>query len=92
MLLTLSVETSPDQLQGAYLWSTDSEDRDFRDEEWTSLSIDEPLQKNIEVQVDFPESGYRAFYLDLEYSDPLGGAYTKSTRMFVTDGTGVLED
>ncbi len=92
MLLTLSVETSPDQLQGAYLWSTESEDRDFRDEEWTSLSIDEPLQKNIEVQVDFPESGYRAFYLDLEYSDPNGGVYTKSTRMFVTDTEKLLED
>ena len=93
MLLTLSVETSPDQLQGAYLWSTESEDRDFRDEEWTSLSIDEQqLQKNIEVQVDFPESGYRAFYLDLEYSDPNGGMYTKSTRMFVTDAEKLLED
>ena len=49
-------------------------------------------QKEIEVQVDFPESGFRAFYVDLRYSDPMGGAYTKSTRMFVTDSTGVLEN
>ncbi|MCK5134683.1 MAG: PhoPQ-activated pathogenicity-like protein PqaA type [Bacteroidales bacterium] len=82
---TLSVEASPDQLQGALLWTADSEDRDFRDEVWNSLSIDDQIQKDVEVQVEFPESGFRAFYLDLTYSDPNGGEYTKSTRMFVTD-------
>ncbi len=30
--------------------------------------------------------------MDLQYSDAIGGDYTKSTRMFVTDGTGVLEN
>mgnify|MGYP001037014632 CR=1 FL=1 len=90
--LTLSVETSPEQLQGVMLWSTDSEDRDFRDETWTSLSIDGELQENIDVQVEMPESGFRAFYLDLQYSDPNGGTYTKSTRMFVSDSMGVLEN
>lgn len=87
---TLSVETSPDKLLGAQLWSSDSEDRDFRDEVWSSVEVD--MQDQIEVEVDIPESGYRAFYLDLRYSDPMGGAYTKSTRMFLSDSTGVLED
>jgi PhoPQ-activated pathogenicity-related protein len=91
-LITLSVETSPDKLQGARLWSTDSEDRDFRDEEWTSQEVENQDPKEIKIEVEIPESGFRAFYLDLEYSDPMGGAYTKSTRMFVTDGTGVLEN
>jgi len=91
MQLTLSVETSPDQLQGALLWAADSEDRDFRDEVWNSLSIDDQIQKNVEVQLELPESGFRAFYLDLRYSDPNGGEYTKSTRMFVADSTKLLE-
>jgi len=91
-LITLSVETSPDKLQGARLWSTDSEDRDFRDEEWTSQEVAYQDLKLIEIEMEIPDSGFSAFYLDLEYSDPLGGAYTKSTRMFVTDGSGVLED
>ena len=91
MQLTLSVETSPDQLQGALLWAADSEDRDFRDEVWTSLSIDDQIQKDVEVQLELPESGFRAFYLDLRYSDPNGGEYTKSTRMFVADSTKLLE-
>ncbi len=90
--LTLSVKSSPDKLQGARLWSADSEDRDFRDEEWSSLSLDEPLQENIEVLVEFPESGFSAFYLDLVYSDINGGEYTKSTRMFVTDADKLLKD
>ena len=89
-LITLSVESSPDKLLGAQLWSSDSQDRDFRDEVWSSLEVDK--QDQIEVVVDIPESGFRAFYLDLVYSDPMGGAYTKSTRMFVSDSTGVLED
>ena len=88
--LTLSVEASPDKLAGALLWTADSEDRDFRDEVWESLSIDDQVQKDIEVQVKFPESGFRAFYLDLKYNDPNGGEYTKSTRMFVTNDTGLL--
>ena len=90
--ITLSVETSPDKLLGARLWSTDSEDRDFRDEKWSSVDVQYPDPIIIEIEVEVPESGYRAFYLDLAYSDPLGGEYTKSTRMFVADGTGVLED
>ncbi len=90
--LTLSVETSPDQLQGALLWTADSEDRDFRDEVWNSLSIEDQIQKDVEVQVESPDSGFSAFYLDLSYSGPNGGEYTKSTRMFVADSTGVLEN
>jgi PhoPQ-activated pathogenicity-related protein len=82
---SLSVETSPDELLGALLWTAESDDRDFRDEAWSSTNLDAANQKNIEVTVDHPESGYRAFYLDLRYSDPNGGEYTKSTRVFVAD-------
>ena len=91
-LITLSVETTPEKLLGAQLWSADSEDRDFRDEVWSSVNVDGQDLKDIELQVEVPESGYKAFYLDLRYSDPMGGEYTKSTRMFVTDSTGVLEN
>lgn len=90
--LSLSVETSPEQLQEALLWTADSEDRDFRDEVWTNVIIDEQDQNGIKVQVDFPELGYRAFYLDLVYPDPNGGTYSKSTRMFVADTDKFLEN
>ena len=90
--LSLSVETSPKELLGALLWTADSDDRDFRDETWNSKDLDAPNQKDFEVFVNFPESGYRAFYLDLIYPDPNRGEYTKSTMMFVTNDSLLLDD
>ncbi len=91
-LLNLSVETSPEELLDAALWTADSDDRDFRDENWSSEDLDATNQKIVKVLVNFPESGYRAFYLDLIYSDPNGGEYTKSTRMFVANDSILLND
>ncbi|MCD6598873.1 MAG: PhoPQ-activated pathogenicity-like protein PqaA type [Bacteroidales bacterium] len=90
--LSLSVETSPEELIAVNLWSASSADRDFRDEVWTSKNISLSGNKNIDVKVDLPESGFNAFYLDLSYPDPNGGEYTKSTRMFVTNEIELLED
>jgi PhoPQ-activated pathogenicity-related protein len=87
---TLSVTASPDELLNAYIWSADSEDRDFRDEEWTSEVIEMSSNKLISYKMQFPENGYKAFYIDLEYSDPNGGKYTKSTRMYLVDNDEVL--
>ena len=84
---TLSVKTTPQQLVGATLWSTDSEDTDFRDEKWSGKNLELKKRKPAVVSVTqpFPETGYRAFYLDLKYRDGNGGEYTESTRMFVAD-------
>ena len=87
---TLSVKSSPDELLNAYIWSADSEDRDFRDEEWTSELIETQTKENASYKVEFPENGFKAFYIDLEYSDPNGGKYTKSSRMYVVDNNEVL--
>lgn len=89
--ITLKVKTSPDALVDAILWSTDSEDTDFRDEQWTGKSLG--LKKKsalITTTQPFPASGYRAFYLDLKYKDPNGGEYTQSTRMYVSDNDEVF--
>ena len=83
--ITLSVQASADQLIDALLWSADSDDRDFRDEEWSSESLKAAKQSNITAKEEFPASGYKAFYVDLKYKDPNGGEYTESTRMFVAD-------
>ena len=87
---TLAVQASPDELLNAYIWSASSDDRDFRDEEWTSSSIDSEDKNSITYTVNFPETGFKAFYIDLEYSDPNGGKYTKSSRMYVVNTEGVL--
>ncbi len=81
----LTTMGSANQLVKAFLWTADSDDRDFRDENWSSseLTIDNP--GIVHTSIDFPESGFKAFYVDLEYPDANGGNYTKSTRMFVSD-------
>ncbi|MEN8157650.1 MAG: PhoPQ-activated protein PqaA family protein [Bacteroidota bacterium] len=90
--ITLSVEATAEKLLGAKLWIADSQDRDFRNEYWTATSIDAAGQNLVKVDVELPESGHKAFYLDLEYPSPSGGNYTKSTRMFVADSTGIHDD
>tara|TARA_R110002012_G_C11673572_1_gene613366 strand:+ start:9527 stop:10912 length:1386 start_codon:yes stop_codon:yes gene_type:complete len=87
---TLRVKTASDELLNAYIWSADSSDRDFRDEEWSSKPLDYKDQDHILQQVPFPKSGFKAFYIDLEYADPNGGKYTKSTRMYVADDDEIL--
>ncbi len=88
--MDLTVEITPDVLQGAYLWSAGSKDRDFRDETWSSKEIGITGNKYLDIQVALPDSGFKAFFVDLKYSDPDGGTYLKSTRMFVAGSTGVF--
>ena len=84
---TLKVNTTAALLVDAILWSTDSEDTDFRDEHWSGKSLNLNNKKPAVVSATqlFPQTGYRAFYLDLKYRDANGGEYTESTRMFVAD-------
>jgi PhoPQ-activated pathogenicity-related protein len=86
----LSVQASQDELLGVTLWTADSEDRDFRDATFVSTDLSRELSSQVEFSVDLPVSGYRAFNVDLIYSDPLGGEYSKSTRMFVANEEGIL--
>lgn len=87
---TLSVKSSSDDLLNARIWSADSEDRDFRDEEWSAENISTQKDKDIKHTMEFPEKGFKAFYIDLEFADSNGGEYTKSTRMYVVDSDEVL--
>jgi PhoPQ-activated pathogenicity-related protein len=88
----LSVEATAEELLDTFLWTADSEDRDFRDETFVRRDLNGFSGGEVQFTVDFPESGYRAFYVDLVYPDPNGGEYSKSTRMFVADTEQILED
>ena len=83
--IRLSVDASADQLEGAFIWIADSEDRDFRNAKFIQKDLNVKNAANLETIVEYPVSGFRAFYIDLLYTDPNGGNYTKSTRMFVAD-------
>ncbi|MGD1890828.1 MAG: PhoPQ-activated pathogenicity-related family protein [Cyclobacteriaceae bacterium] len=83
--ITLKVKATPDPLVDVVLWSADSEDRDFRDEEWVSQSLGVKNQKNIKANIAYPTSGFKAFYVDLKYTDTNGSVYSKSTQSYVAD-------
>lgn len=75
----------------AILWSATSLDRDFRDEKWEGRSLGQSNTSRVELQEVYPAEGYKAFYVDFKYHDPVGGGtYTVSTRMFLMDGEEVL--
>lgn len=83
--ITLKVKSTPDVLEGAFLWSADSRDRDFRDETWSDIKLDPAVKSEINAEIKIPDSGYIAFYVDLQYKAPFRGYYTQSTRMFVAN-------
>ncbi|MCJ7446640.1 MAG: PhoPQ-activated pathogenicity-related family protein [Bacteroidales bacterium] len=78
----LEVKASP-ELKKATLWICDSPDQDFRDNKFVDQDILIENPSEIIIQVDHPVSGFRAFYLELTYPDPVEGTYSKCTRMFV---------
>jgi PhoPQ-activated pathogenicity-related protein len=88
--ITLKITPSPDLLIDAAIWSADSRDQDFRDEKWSSSNISMTSKDEITVEVKVPDSGFRAFYVDLKYKAPFGENYTQSTRMFVLDNNKLL--
>jgi len=78
-------------LVDAYLWSANSiEDQDFRNEKWSSISLNASNNPEIKIVIDYPKSGYKAFYVDLKYKAPFGDDYTQSARLFVANSKEVL--
>lgn len=86
----ITVKTSPEALVDAYLWSTSSADQDFRNEEWKSASLSAANKPVVQVEVDLPKSGFKAFYVDLKYKAQFGNDYTQSTRIFVLTDKKIL--
>jgi len=88
--VTLIIKSTPELLVDALIWSADSKDQDFRDEHWSSISLNAANKPEIIVEVKIPESGFRAFYVDLKYKASFGGDFTQSTRMFVANDQKLL--
>jgi PhoPQ-activated pathogenicity-related protein len=80
----LMVNASP-ELLGANLWFCNSDDQDFRDNQFYSAPVEVRNTSEFNVIVKHPATGFRAFYVELVYPDPFGGVYSKCTRMFVAD-------
>jgi PhoPQ-activated pathogenicity-related protein len=88
--IILRVKASEDILNGVILWTSESEDRDFRDNKFLGNKIEADSKEPITIRLNYPEAGFKAFYVDLLYPDPNGDLYSKSTRVFVADQNRVL--
>lgn len=88
--INLKLQATPEILEDAILWSATSEDREFRDKIWSSVSLGKTKVAEFSQEIDYPETGYKAFYIDLKYKAPFKGDFTQSTRMFLTSNKKVL--
>jgi PhoPQ-activated pathogenicity-related protein len=88
--VVVKVKTTPEQLVNAMIWSAVSKNQDFRDDKWADSVLNPTDKTDILVRIKKPVSGFKAFYIDLQYKAPFGGDYTQSTRMFVSDSVKLL--
>lgn len=88
--LHLSVKGS-DDFEVANVWVAESPEREFRDKEWKSTTLQRESRKpEVTAVVELPTEGYKALYAELLYPSPIGGTYSKATRVFVIDSNGIL--
>lgn len=88
--ITLTVNTTADKLVDASLFTTTSSNQEFRDKKWSSVDLNAEKKPVVQVDVDYPKAGYKAFYVELKYKAPFGTDFTQCTRMFVTSDKQVL--
>lgn len=86
----IKVQSEPGQIADADLWIADSDDLDFRDEEWSETNPEKISNSETVASFKNPGSGYLAFYVDLKHKSPSGIEYTQSTRIFVADTAHLL--
>jgi len=88
--IILTIQATAEILEDAILWSASSNDREFRDKVWTSVSLGKANVAEFSHEIEYPAEGFKAFYLDLKYKAPVTGSYTQSTRMFLANSSKVL--
>lgn len=84
--ITLDVKYDTHSLKEVALWQTAAPTRDLRKGVWTSTNV--ALSKNkdkVDINIDYPKQGYKAFFVELKYESPLGGTYSVCTSAYVAD-------
>ncbi|MFM1921513.1 MAG: hypothetical protein RLZZ303_3147 [Candidatus Hydrogenedentota bacterium] len=69
----------------AVLWQATSPNRDFRESPWSSTPLEGA--NSAEVSVETPESGYLAYYVEVQYPGLLGLPYGACTKVTVLPDT-----
>ncbi len=87
--VTVNLTANVDAVSGK-LWTATQSDRDFRDATWTSQGLDSDDSRAATVSVPLPKEGFKTFYVEAFFPSPLGGDWSKCTRVFVLDKNGIL--
>lgn len=70
------------------LWEAESvEDKDFRDEKWTSKK----LKSGASNVVSLPKEGQKAFYIAYYFKSPTGKEFYVTSRMYRADSNGLVK-
>lgn len=88
--LIFHVHKPDENLSGINVWSANSDDRDFRDNEFRSSRVEFQNQDELDIALSLPDSGYRAIYIEFIYPDHNGESYSLNTRVYVTDSLRIL--
>jgi PhoPQ-activated pathogenicity-related protein len=73
------------QAQSIKLWQSTSNDRDFRDDKWTSQDLEIiPGSSQAKTNLPAPSSGFRAYLGEITLTSPTGHPYKLSTEARVT--------
>ncbi len=86
----VAIKATADKLVDVIIWTANSTDLDFRNDNWESKSLKIKNTNEVIALEDFPSIGYRAFYVNVKYKDANGGEYMESTRVFMTDTKKIL--
>jgi PhoPQ-activated pathogenicity-related protein len=74
--------------QAVRLWTATSQDRDFRDDRWSSEPVAARAGSTVaEANVEKPGTGYRAFMGEVTLTNSLGSTYKLSTAVKVVPDT-----
>lgn len=66
------------------LWTATSPIRDFRKAQWSGVELAAKSPTNVLVRIETPETGFRAYLVEVELTSPTGEAYKLSTEARVT--------
>lgn len=90
---TISIKAEKGHLEELILWQAESENRDFRQSEFTPTDQGVAHKGKAKVRVEYPTKGYKAFIVMAKYRHPNGGEpYNITTRMFTADNNEIFDE
>lgn len=72
------------------LWTACSETRDLRKAKWEKSEVEDKEIGRCSIPLELPEEGYKAFFAEVYFYSPLGGTYSKSSRVYLANKDGIL--